>query len=137
MLPGELLPKISSLSYLFRKDGGVTVAHCLDLDIVATGNDCDTAERRLDALVRAQIKMVATKFNFADLNFAAPSEYWDQFYDAQEFKKARLELEIPPIVVDVEQKVAVPVFMRATPEGCIIRRSTVHEAAELGDSSEL
>ena len=114
MLLGELFPKISSLSYLFRESEGVTVAHCLDLDLVATGSDRDTAERRLDTLVRAQIKMIATKFNFADLNFASPSEYWDQFYDGQEFKKARLELEIPPIVVDVEQKVAVPVFMRAT-----------------------
>src|SRR6266849_4274448 len=104
MLSGELLSKISSLSYLFREDAGVTIAHCLDLDLVATGENREIAERRLDTLVRAQIKMIVTKLNFADLNFAAPKEYWDQFYDAEEFKKARLELEVPPIFVNVEQK---------------------------------
>jgi hypothetical protein len=113
MLPGELFSKISSLSYLFRESEGVTVAQCLDLDLVATGSDRDTAERRLDTLVRAQIKMIVTKLNFADLNFAAPKEYWDQFFEAEEFKKARLELEVPPIFVNVEQKFLVPVFMRA------------------------
>lgn len=109
---GELLPKINSLSYLFTESGGMNVAHCLELDLVATATDRDTAEQRLDTLVRCQIKMVANRFNLADLNFSAPQEYWDRFYDAQEFKKAKLELEVPPIVVAVEQKVAVPVFMR-------------------------
>jgi len=110
---GELLPKISSLSYLFTEGNGATVAHCLDLDIVATGKDRQTAERRLDALVRAQIRTIATRFNFTDLNFRAPQEYWDAFYDEDEFKKTHLELQVPPIVVAVEQKVAIPVFMRA------------------------
>lgn len=110
---GELLPKISSLSYLFTDSEGTTVAHCLDLDLVATGEDRDIAERRLDTLVRAQIKTIVNRFTFADLNFAAPHEYWDRFYKGQEFKKAQLELDVPPIVVDVEQKVYVPVFMRA------------------------
>lgn len=109
----ELLPKISSLSYLFAESEGVYVAHCLDLDLVATGGNCETAERRLDSLVRAQIRTVASCFNFADLNFKAPERYWDSFYNAKEFKKTKLELEVPPIVVAVEQKVAIPVFMRS------------------------
>jgi len=113
LVPGELLHKISSLSYLFTDSQGATVAHCLELDLVAAGPDKEIAERRLNSLVRAQIKTVARRFNFADLNFSAPPEYWDRFYEGQEFKKAQLELEVPPIVVAVEQKVAVPVFMRA------------------------
>lgn len=110
---GEILPKIKSLSYLFTDDGEVTVAHCLNLDLVATGPNRDVAEQRLDTLVRAQIKTIVTRFTFADLNFSAPQEYWDRFFQGQEFKKAELELEVPPIIVDVEQKVHVPVFMRA------------------------
>jgi hypothetical protein len=110
---GEVLPKIKSLSYLFTQDGGTTVAHCLNLDLVATGKDRDVAEQRLDALVRAQIRTIATRFTFADLNFSAPQEYWDRFYEGKEFKKVQLELEVPPIIVDVEQKLHVPVFMRA------------------------
>jgi hypothetical protein len=109
----DLVPKINSLSYLFNESGGVTVAHCLELDLVATGKDCDTAERRLDVLVRAQVRMIVANLNFAELNFSAPQEYWTEFYEGQEFKKVQLELEVPPIVVSVEQKVAVPVFMRA------------------------
>lgn len=110
---GEVLPKIKSLSYLFTQDRGITVAHCLNLDLVATGKDRDVAEQRLDSLVRAQIRTIATRFTFADLNFSAPQEYWDRFYEGQEFKKVQLELEVPPIIVDVEQKYHVPVFMRA------------------------
>lgn len=110
---GELLPKISSLSYLFTDSAGTTVAHCLDLDLVATGPDRDVAEKRLDTLVRAQIKTIVNRLTFADLNFAAPHEYWEKFYEGEEFKKAHLELEVPPIVIAVEQKVHVPVFMRA------------------------
>lgn len=110
---GELIPKIRSLSYLFTDGPDVVVAHCLELDLVATGDNRDVAERRLDTLVRAQIKTIVTRMTFADLNFAAPQEYWDRFYEAQEFRKAQLELEVPPIVVAVEQKVHVPVFMRA------------------------
>ena len=112
-MPLDVLPKIRSLSYLFTDGSEATVAHCLELDLVATGKDRDVAERRLDTLVRAQIKMIVRRLNFADLNFAAPQEYWDKFYEAQEFRKAQLELEVPPIVVAVEQKVHVPVFMRA------------------------
>jgi hypothetical protein len=110
---GEVLPKIKSLNYLFTDSRGVVVAHCLDLDLVATGKDRDTAEQRLDNLVRAQIKTIVTRMTFADLNFSAPKEYWDRFYEGEEFKKAQLELDVPPIVVAVEQKVHVPVFMRA------------------------
>ena len=113
MALGELLPKISSLSYLFTEGGGTVVAHCLELDLVATGNDRDTAERRLDTLVRAQVRTIVQQFNFADLNFPAPQEYWNQFYEGKEFKKTKLELDVPPLVVAVEQKVNVPVFMRA------------------------
>jgi hypothetical protein len=113
MTPGEVLPKIKSLSYLFTQDGGITVAHCLNLDLVATGKDRDVAEQRLDALVRAQIRTIATRFTFTDLNFSAPQEYWDRFYEGQEFKKVQLELEVPPIILDIEQKMYVPVFMRA------------------------
>jgi|SRR5271170_5841153 hypothetical protein len=109
----EFLPKIRQLSYLFTDDADVCVAHCLELDLVATGQTRSSAERRLDALVRAQIKMIVAKLNFADLTFAAPQEYWDRFYQGQEFKKAQLELEVPPIIVAVEHKVHVPVFMRA------------------------
>jgi hypothetical protein len=113
MAAGELLPKISSLNYLFADGKGTVVAHCLDLDLVATGPDRDTAERRLDTLVRAQIRTIVNQLNFADLNFQAPQEYWDQFYEGEEFKKTKLELDVPPIVVAVEQKVHVPVFMRS------------------------
>ena len=110
---GELLPKIRSLSYLFTDGSDATVAHCLELDLVATGTDRDVAEQRLDTLVRAQIKMIVKKMNFSDLTFAAPQDYWDRFYEGQEFKKAQLELEVPPIFVAVQHKVHVPVYMRA------------------------
>lgn len=109
----ELLPKIRSLSYLFTDGTDATVAHCLELDLVATGSNREVAEQRLDTLVRAQIKMIVKKMNFADLTFAAPQAYWDRFYEGQEFKKAQLELEVPPMFVAVEQKVHVPVYMRA------------------------
>jgi hypothetical protein len=112
----ELLPKIKSLSYLFTDSEGTSVAHCLDLDLVATGENREVAERRLDNLVRAQIRTISERFNFADLNFSAPPDYWTKFWEGQEFKKARLELDVPPnFVLAVEQKVCVPVFMRAMP----------------------
>jgi hypothetical protein len=109
----ELLPKIRQLSYLFTDDADTCVAHCLELDLVAVGATRTVAEQRLDTLVRAQIKMIVAKLNFADLTFAAPQDYWDRFYEGQEFKKAQLELEVPPMFVAVQHKVHVPVYMRA------------------------
>ena len=57
-------------------EAGEWVAHCLDLDIVATGADCNGAFEALVGAVEAQIADVRANDNFAHLFMPAPPEAW-------------------------------------------------------------
>lgn len=86
---------LTALHYLFTPTGGKTVAHCLDLDLVTSGDTLDQAEDRLNAVVIAQIEGCYSSGNFAQLRFKAPAEYWQTLSDARELDKSHLEIEVP------------------------------------------
>jgi len=99
------LPRLDALHYLFTEKTDRTVAHCLDLDLVAIGKDRTTAEQRLNEIVRAQIAGAYSVGNYGLLFFHAPTEYWDAMKDGQDLPKTLLKIETaPPMFLPIEQK---------------------------------
>jgi len=102
---------LTALHYLFSHADGKVVAHCLDLDLVTSGQNLEQAEARLNGVVLEQIASCYTSGNFAQLWFKAPNEYWTALSDATELKRAHLEVEIPPVVLPVQRSVvSLPVY---------------------------
>jgi hypothetical protein len=106
--PGTIL---TALHYLFSHKGAKTVAHCLDLDLVTSGDNLEQAEVRLNAVVLQQIAACYMSGNFEQLCFKAPGQYWNTLSSARELERAHLEVEVPPVVLPVSRRVvSLPVY---------------------------
>jgi hypothetical protein len=102
MVKSEMI--LTALHYLFSHDkNGKVNAHCLDLDLVASGVSIPAAEERLNAVVLAQIAFCFQGGNLGQLRFKAPAEYWQKLSKSRQLDKGQLEVEIPPIVLPVER----------------------------------
>jgi hypothetical protein len=108
------LRSLEELHYLFIEKTDRTVAHCLELDLVAVAPDTDEAENRLNAIVSAQLIRAYTSGNFGALFFHAPDELWEAMKRADKLPKKFLKLETePPMVLPVEQRklaLSLPVY---------------------------
>jgi len=101
----EMDRSLEKLHYLFIEEEDRTVAHCLDLDLVAVADTTILAEKRLNALVSAQILRAYSSANFDALFFRAPDELWQQMEHATSLPEKFLKLETtPPRVLPVEPK---------------------------------
>jgi hypothetical protein len=98
--PGNML---QVLHYLFSHSAGRVVAHCLDLDLVTSGADMAEAEESLHAVVLAQIGCCYPTGNFSQLDFRAPSEYWQALLNGKDLDPVRLEVDVPPVVLPVKR----------------------------------
>ncbi len=96
-------PTVTSLSYLFSREGSRVIAHCLNLDLVASGTDINSAEQSLNALVEILLLNAIQSGNFANLEFRAPDEYWDRLPQAAPMKSGLLKLDSPPMVVNLSR----------------------------------
>ena len=94
------LPHLDLLHYLISESEGNYVAHCLDLDLVATGQDCEQAAAKLDGLVKAHIELALATQQFENLATRAPQTFWNQFADgrAVELEPRTLKIQIPEAV---------------------------------------
>jgi len=74
----------SQLHYLVHQVDGEYVAHCLDLDLVGTGSDVESAVSQLNDLVRAVVVFcLGTKRRDVSGHCSrAPEEYWEKFQSA-------------------------------------------------------
>ncbi len=91
------LPHLDLLHYLLTESAGKHVAHCLDLDLVATGETCEKASLKLDRLVKATIELALATQQFANLVTKAPQNFWDEFADGKsvELEPRILHISIP------------------------------------------
>lgn len=94
------LPHLELLHYLLSESNGKHVAHCLDIDLVATGENCEQASAKLDRLVKATIEMALGTQQFANLATKAPQSFWDEFAHgkAVELEPRVLHIKIPESV---------------------------------------
>lgn len=102
-------PVFTALNYLFSIEGTRTVAHCLDLDLVTSAPSIEAAEASLNALVIQQIRTCFVTGNYSQLEFKAPSEYWQKHEHAKLLETVRLAIEVPPVVLPVDRKFSVAV----------------------------
>jgi hypothetical protein len=101
----EGLRSLEELHYLFIEKQDRTVAHCLELDLVAVARGTATAEHRLNAVVSAQIINAYSSGNFDALFFRAPDGLWDAMKNADQLPNKFLKLKTaPPMVLPVEQR---------------------------------
>jgi hypothetical protein len=110
----RLMPKL--LNYLISESPGKTVAHCLDLDLVAVAETKAKATEDLNELVRRQMRFITANLTLDDLNFRAPQEYWDSYFEGPEIAKAYLDLEVPPVGLAIVHRTTtktLPVFQRS------------------------
>jgi hypothetical protein len=101
---------LTALHYLFTHEGERVVAHCLELDIATHGTSIALAEESLNMLVLYQISTCYVAGNFAQLKFKAPFEDWQALEGARDMGTVHLEVEVPPVILPVKKKVALPVM---------------------------
>jgi hypothetical protein len=115
----EQLRSLRELHYLFVEKEDRIVAHCLELDLVVVDSDTRSAEKRLSALVSAQLIRAYTSGNFRALFSRAPQELWDEMKHAEDLPKKFLKLKTrPPMVLPVEQRMlalSLPVYRAVAP----------------------
>jgi hypothetical protein len=94
---GELIRQSSDLSFsaniLIKKEDGLFIAHCLELDIVAVADSVDQARRECVALICAQIEYAFAHDNLANLYHPAPHDVWAEFYACKAQDELRYKLE--------------------------------------------
>lgn len=92
---------------LIKEEDNMFIAHCLELDIVATANSIDQAQRDIVSLICAQIDFAFTHNNLKYLYRPAPQEVWEMFFACKErwerkypiysaFKKDTIEKSFVP-----------------------------------------
>jgi hypothetical protein len=94
------LPWLRVVHYLISGSDSRHVAHCLDLDVVATGASQKIAIDKLDDLVKANIELALATGQLENLSTKAPSSYWRQFIDGEriEVPHKTLHIRIPEAV---------------------------------------
>ena len=82
-----------------KKENELFVAHCMELDIVATGQSIEEASQDLIDLIIAQLRYAFGNNNLDHLYRPAPAEVWREFYMCKELleeKEIRLPAEEGP-----------------------------------------
>lgn len=73
-----------TFNILIKKEGPLYIAHCLELDIVATADNSDQAEKDILDLIDAQVDYAFTHNNLDYLYHPAPQEVWKEFFECKE-----------------------------------------------------
>ena len=89
MVKENLIENSMSVNILIKKDDDIFVAHCLELDIVATGETFTQASKDIVALICAQIDYAFGNDNLENLYHPAPKEVWAEFYKCRERTEKR------------------------------------------------
>lgn len=92
------------LHYLVHEADGEQVAHCLNMDIVASGANTEEALGRLNELVRFQVSYALKNGILEFLRTKAPARYWEMFSEASLGGAKSYKLELHPDVAPVDVK---------------------------------
>lgn len=72
-----------AFNVLVKFEGGEWIAHCLELDIVATGSTPNAAVRDMKSLILTQVSTAIENENMEYLYHPAPQEVWQEYAKAQ------------------------------------------------------
>lgn len=95
-----------TFNVILEKEDGEWVAHCLELDIVATSANKRTVLVDMVRLIAAQVGYAFANDNLDNLYHPAPQEVWKRFYQCKKLEKKRVPLAkaprragfVPPVV---------------------------------------
>ncbi|MFH0813433.1 MAG: hypothetical protein V2A69_11440 [Pseudomonadota bacterium] len=78
---------------LIKKDANFYIAHCLELDIVATSEDLEKAKTDMLDLIKAQVDYAFSNDNLDYLYHPAPTDVWQEFYACKEQIEKRIHIK--------------------------------------------
>jgi hypothetical protein len=82
-----------TFNILVKRVERMYIAHCLELDIVATSNDPDQVEKDIISLIDAQIDYAFSHDNIDYLFRPAPIEVWKEFFKCKDQIEKRNKIE--------------------------------------------
>ena len=96
-----------TFNILAKKENNMWIAHCLELDIVATGKALNTLKKEIADLIITQIDYAFSNDNLGNLYRPAPAEIWKEFYDCKKSIEKRIKMKsgfknnsfIPPWII--------------------------------------
>ena len=78
---------------LIKEEDNLFIAHCLELDIVATAKSFEEARKDIIALVCAQVDYAFSNDNLENLYHPAPKELWKEFFACKKSLEKRYKLD--------------------------------------------
>lgn len=78
---------------LIKEEEDMWVAHCLELDIVATADSLEAVEKDIKDLVITQVDYAFSNDNLENLYHPAPPETWKEFYECNELTVNKIMVE--------------------------------------------
>ena len=91
MLSSEENGMIFNILITFEED--LCIAHCLELDIVATGRTINQTQKDIIALICAQVDYAFSNDNLENLYHPAPKDVWRIFYTCKEQMSKRHKVD--------------------------------------------
>jgi hypothetical protein len=80
--PGDAVAM--TFNILIREEDNLFVAHCLELDIVATAKTLDQVQKDIIDLIDTQVDYAFSNNNLENLFRSAPPEIWEIFFSCKE-----------------------------------------------------
>ncbi len=98
-----MFQKFRLLHYFFSvNDRNKTIAHCLNFDLVTSGDSKEEAERRLDVVVKFHIESFLKSNGMSGLNGQAPKRFWSEYTDSLRhggaLPSSTLRIDVPNVV---------------------------------------
>lgn len=84
-----------TVNVLIKKEEDTFIAHCLELDIVATANTSVKVEKDIVSLINAQVSYAFSNNNLDNLFHSAPQSVWKEFFMCKEQIGKRHKLKHP------------------------------------------
>jgi len=78
---------------LIKKEGGLFLAHCLELDLVATAKTFSQVKKEIREIIETQVDYAFSNDNLDHLYRPAPPEAWREFYSCQEMQEEKLNIK--------------------------------------------
>ena len=88
---------------LIKKEGTLFLAHCLELDLVATAKTFSRVKKEMRDIIETQVDYAFSNDNLDHLYRPAPSEVWREFYACKEMKEEKLDIRSAFKKTDKEQ----------------------------------
>ena len=101
-----------TFNVIVKKEADQYLAHCLELDIVATaGTEKDVLANMVD-LLAAQVDYAFSNDNLDNLFRPAPRGVWEEFYTCSQHVEIKIELQ-PKLKTPLEKESFVPPWIIA------------------------